>query len=236
MTYPFPPWQGARRCTGGATSGAGALLAWCQANRPSGERSMGIYNCRSVRGSSTTSLHGEGRALDWGVPVGAGGTGTTTGHELVDLLGSNADTLGLQAIIYDRTIWSARSPAGRPYAGVSPHYDHLHIELTWEAADNLTLSTLVAVLGGTANRPVNVDAALAYNRRQGFTDSEVHLIESVVGTARDGQWDADTVRAIAEWQRRHDIPVDGKVWRNANGNTWPPIQSAAREPVSRVDW
>lgn len=227
MNHPFAPWVGAKYCTGDASSGAGALLAWCQANRPPGERSMGIYNCRNVRGSSTTSLHGEGRALDWGLPLSAQRTGTPEGRQLVDLLGSNADKLGLQAIIYDRTIWSARSPAGRPYTGVNPHYDHLHIELTWEAARNLTLATLVAVLGGTADKPLRVDDALAYNQRQGFSADEVRLIESVVGTQPDGVWDADTVRAIAAWQRAHDIPVDGKVWRNANGNTWPPIQAAA---------
>jgi hypothetical protein len=227
MTYPFARWERATECTGGPTSGAAALLAWCQANRPSGERSMGIYNCRNVRGSTTTSLHGEGRALDWGVPLSAEETGTPEGRALVDLLGTNADTLGLQAVIYDRTIWSARSPAGRPYNGVSPHYDHLHIELTWEAARNLTLATAVAVLGGTAEKPIRVEEALVYNQKQDFSDDEIRLIENVVGTLADGLWDVDTVSAIAHWQRSHDIPPDGKVWRNARGNTWPRIQAAA---------
>ena len=69
MTYSFARWEGATNCTGGPSSGAAALLAWCQANRQPPGRSLGIYNCRSVRGSSTTSLHGEGRALDWGLPL-----------------------------------------------------------------------------------------------------------------------------------------------------------------------
>lgn len=228
MTYPFARWEGARNCTDEASSGAGALLAWCQANHQPPGRSLGIYNCRNVRGSATRSLHSEGRALDWGLPLSPEGGGTDVGHELVDRLGSNADKLGLQCIIYDRTIWSAQSPTGRPYRGVNPHYDHLHIELTWEAARELTLATLVAVLGGTAERSLQIDAALSYNRDQGFSADEIELIQQVVGALVHGDWDGETVRAVADWQRANDIPVDGKVWRNPRGNSWPRIQSAAR--------
>lgn len=158
-TYPIPgPWQGGQSCTGRVTPGAAALLAWMLANRPAPpERSMGIYNCRTVVGGSATSLHAEGRALDWGVfPLAADGTGTDAGHELVDLLLSSADLLGIQCVIYDRTIWSARSPGGRRYTGRHPHYDHLHIELQWEQARTLTLNRLVEVLGGTAEKPGDI--------------------------------------------------------------------------------
>ena len=227
MSYPFAPWQGATNCTGTATSGAGALLAWLQANRQPPGRSFGIYNCRNVAGSATTSLHGEGRAIDWGMPLGGDGKGTSDGRTLVDLLGSKADQLGLQCIIYDRTIWSARSPDGRPYTGVNPHYDHLHIELTWDAARQLTLATAAAVLGGSADRPLQLDSALAYDKGQGFSTDEVKLIQRVVGSAEDGLWGPNTVRAVADWQRANGIPVDGKVWKDARGNTWPRIQATA---------
>jgi Putative peptidoglycan binding domain len=226
MSYPFAPWEGAKNCIGSVSSGAAALLAWCQANHQPPGRSLGIYNCRNVRGSTRTSLHGEGRALDWGMPLGPDRRGTPLGHELVDLLGSNADKIGLQCIIYDRTIWSAGSPDGRPYGGVAPHYDHLHIELSWEAARELTLATLVSVLGGTAERPLAVDAALAFNQGQGFSADEIKLIQRVVTAPVTGDWDADTVLAVADWQRDNGIPVDGKVWRSAQGNTWPLIQAA----------
>jgi len=156
-TYPIPgPWQGAQTCTGRVQPGAAALLAWLLANREAPpERSMGIYNCRTVRGGSTTSLHGEGRAVDWGVPMNAR-VGSAEGHELVDLLLTHAETLGVQCIIYDRRIWSARSPGGRTYSGVHPHYDHLHIELQWEQARSLSLNKLVEVLGGVAEKPEDV--------------------------------------------------------------------------------
>jgi hypothetical protein len=147
MSFNFAPWEGATNCTGSVTPGASHLLAWCREAYPQGG-SMGIYNCRTVVGGSTTSLHGEGRALDWGMPM-VGGRGSPAGHELVRRLGENGQRLGIQAIIYDRQIWSARSPDGRPYTGQHPHYDHLHIELTWNAARNLTLATLRSVLGSS---------------------------------------------------------------------------------------
>ena len=142
----WAPWQGASSCTGSVTQGAKHLLAWSREAYPQG-RSMGIYSCRTVVGGSTTSLHGEGRALDYGMPM-IGGRGTPAGHELVRRLGEHGVRLGIQAVIYDRTIWSARSPSGRPYTGTHPHYDHLHIELTWNAARLLNLTTLRNVLGG----------------------------------------------------------------------------------------
>lgn len=72
----MPAWQGANVCTDGPTPGARALLAyWLEAYRPPGS-SLGIFNCRTVRGGSTTSLHGEGRAVDLGVPVTAAGHDT----------------------------------------------------------------------------------------------------------------------------------------------------------------
>jgi peptidoglycan hydrolase-like protein with peptidoglycan-binding domain len=231
MSYPFSPWEAAKNCTGNATAGAGALLAWLQANRQPPGRSLGIYNCRNVTGSSTTSLHGEGRAIDWGTPLGGDGKGTSEGRALVDLLGSNADKIGLQCIIYDRTIWSKRSPDGRPYEGVNPHYDHLHIELTWQAARELTLATVVAVLGGTGDRPPQPDAGLAFDKGQGFSTDEIKLIQRVVGTEADGLWGPLTVQEVMDWQRANGIPVDGKVWRDPRGNTWPRIQAAAASQV-----
>lgn len=149
------PWQGAQRCTAGPTPGARALMAyWLESYAPPGT-SMGIYNCRTVRGGSTTSLHGEGRAADLGVPV------TAAGHRamwrFLQTLAPYAYRFGVQLVIFDRTIWSARrNSSGERYNGVHPHRDHAHVELSWNAARNLNLTTLRSVLGGGAREDDDV--------------------------------------------------------------------------------
>jgi hypothetical protein len=139
------PWEAATRCTGDAEPGARALLAWLLENYDDGF-SLGIYNCRSVRGASTKSTHGEGRGVDFGLPM-INGRANPIGHGIVPRLGAQGARLGIQTVIWDRRIWSAASPNGRPYTGVAPHYDHLHIELTRAAAAQMTLATFRAVLG-----------------------------------------------------------------------------------------
>jgi len=146
-------WQGAADCTSGPSSGAIALRDWLLAEYPTGW-SGGIYNCRTVRGSQSPSIHGEGRAFDLMLPV-VDGRGDPVGHEIVGRLGSAGDRLGIQCVIFDRTIWSGRSPSGRAYTGVHPHYDHLHIELNRSGARSLTGATLAATL-----RPPEPDVRL----------------------------------------------------------------------------
>jgi hypothetical protein len=115
----------ARRCTGGPQPGALRLRDWLAANYPGG-RNVGIYNCRPVRGGRNLSLHGEGRAVDWGV-------NRATGDQIVGRLRANewelARRMGLQEIIWNRQIWTAdRSSAGlRRYSGANPHTDHVHL-------------------------------------------------------------------------------------------------------------
>lgn len=137
-------WQGATRCTTGPAPGAIALRDWLLAEYPIGW-SGGIFNCRTVRGSQQPSIHGEGRAFDLMLPV-INGRGNPVGHEIVERLGSDGVRLGIQCVIFDRQIWSSRSPQGRPYTGVHPHYDHLHIELTPAAGRTLKRDQLQATL------------------------------------------------------------------------------------------
>lgn len=70
------------------------------------------------------------------------------GHQLIQRLRPFVGRLGIQCIIFDRTIWSRSSPNGTRYNGTHPHYDHIHIELTRFAAQALNLATIVAVVGG----------------------------------------------------------------------------------------
>lgn len=142
-------YEPARSCTDGPTPGARAFMAWflgIYAER--GGLNTGIYNCRAVAGTSTTSLHGEGRAMDFGVrPYSA-----PWGWDLANLLVRHSKALGVQCVIWDRKIWSgSHADAGwRDYGGASPHTDHLHVELSWDAARTLTPERIHEVLGAAA--------------------------------------------------------------------------------------
>ncbi len=160
------PYEGAVRCTSGPEPGARALLAWL-AESVEGW-SGGIFNCRSVRGASTKSIHGEGRAVDWMMVRGPDGKGTPEGWEVVRRLGAHGARLGIQCVIYDRRIFSASSPEGRPYNGVAPHYDHAHIELTRAAGNRMTLATFRAVLNEEDDDMTDHQAQLLADLHEGF--------------------------------------------------------------------
>lgn len=142
----WPAYQPAGRCTGSTPPGSEALMEWAVRDFGQGARNLGIYNCRDVRGSTNNSLHGEGRAVDVGFP----GSGNPAGTRLLNTLLPHVGTLGIQMIIWNRRIYSARYPNGARYTGVAPHTDHLHIELTWQAARNLTRARIRQVVGGGA--------------------------------------------------------------------------------------
>ena len=134
----FPTWEPAVRCTSGPSQGALALMRWfVEEFGDEGGYNLGIYNCRPVRGGGASSLHGEGRACDFGFPVG-----DPDGDECRDRLLDRVGRLGIQCIIYERRIFSKVSPDGRYYTGVNPHYDHLHVELSRESAAKLTFATV----------------------------------------------------------------------------------------------
>ena len=203
----FATWESAGACTAGPSRGALALRDFMMP-RYREARDGGIYNCRSVRGSTVPSMHGEGRAWDMMMPV-VNGRGHTRGHDAVRELGANGRRLGIQSIIFDRTIWSARSPSGRAYTGVHPHYDHLHIELTRDAARNLTQAQLSLVLGGPVapirrvRRPV---------LRQGDRGEQVKVLQrNLGGLAADGIFGPITTRAVRSFQAQKGLVVDGIV-------------------------
>lgn len=211
-------WQGATNCVGGPESGAVALLAWLRETYPR-SASMGIYNCRTVRGGASKSLHGEGRAVDLDPDGSRGLDGSAAGRSIVARLGAEGQRLGVQSVIYDREIWSQVSPHGRPYGGVHPHHDHLHIELTRAAGANLTLATLRAVLGGSEEDDV-------YVVRFGQSDGRVRRAQRVIQAAGasagmgdllprfgpDGDYGDETAEAVDALAARigGDFPIEGK--------------------------
>jgi len=137
-------YEPAVQCSGRGQDGAKQLMAWyLGAYSAKGGKNLGIYNCRPVAGSDTLSLHGEGRACDLGVPVGAGWAQT-----LADALVGGSAELGIQLVIHNRKVWSGRRPfeGWRAYGGSNPHTDHLHVELSWQAARDLTAARIQAHL------------------------------------------------------------------------------------------
>jgi hypothetical protein len=167
-------YEPAQTCTGGPAQGAKALMAWFLAQYAAlGGKNLGIYNCRSVRGGTTTSLHGEGRACDFGInPHGA-----TYGRLLAEQLRLHSAELGIQCIIWDRQIWSGAYPdAGwRAYTGTNPHVDHIHLELTRAAAQSLTPEQVQRVLQPVAARPVEDE----------MSQAQVDQLRRDIGFARD---------------------------------------------------
>lgn len=161
----FARWQPALRCADGPTPGARALMRWILEHHPKASN-LGIYACRPVRGGTAMSCHAEGRALDVGFPM-VDGRGSPAGYALVRQIVPNARRLGVQAVIYDRRIWSAKTPAGRPYHGINPHRDHVHIELTRHAGAKLTLATVRHVLGKPPAAGERVDRPAGGDRPRG---------------------------------------------------------------------
>jgi hypothetical protein len=131
------------RCSGGATDGALVFADYLRENFDRIVNSsipgdgVQLYNCRQVRGGRSLSVHAVGRALDVFVATQGGRADNAKGDQLANWLVENAEAIGVQAIIWDRTTW--RPGRGDScYTGAHPHNDHIHIELSREAASKDT--------------------------------------------------------------------------------------------------
>lgn len=133
-----PSWSGGRNCSGSLKAGTRQLGQFLVDNFP-GARSYQGYACRRIRGGRGMSVHGTGRALDVFIPLDRGQADNDLGDPVAAYLIENAERIGIQLIIWDRSIWSvSRRTRHRSYGGAHPHHDHLHIELTPEAANRQT--------------------------------------------------------------------------------------------------
>lgn len=213
----WPAYQPAGRCTGTTPPGSIALIEWATKDYGQGARNFGIYSCRSVRGSTTRSLHGEGRAVD----VGFSGVANPAGTRLLNLLLPHVGELGIQLIIWNRRIYSARYPRGAAYTGVVPHTDHLHIELTWAAARTLTRARIRQVLGGGGAPPAtdwtairrwnaglvyndfvklpNMDGGTPKSMQIGVLQNALNIVNNA-GLKVDGEYGPATMAAVYKFQ------------------------------------
>ena len=236
MTIYTGPYKGAVRCTSGPQPGAwGAMDYYISAYKSKGAVSDGIYNCRSVRGGKTTSIHGEGRAADFGVrPYGA-----SYGTALANAIVAMSKELGVQCVIWNRKIWSSAYPHSgwRAYHGVDPHTGHLHVELTWAMA-NKSRATVAKhwakVLGGVKPGDVKIGGSSGgsktYKKISGktplvklYTKGEpVKRAQKAVGVKNvDGYWGPSSVAQAKKWQKANGLAADGmigdKSWAVING-------------------
>jgi hypothetical protein len=209
----YSGYQPAAACTSGPTPGAKALMSWyLGAYKARGGTNLGIYNCRTVRGASTTSLHGEGRAVDFGInPHGAG-----YGDEVAELLRTRSKELGVQCVIWRRRIWSGSYPdkGFRAYSGTNPHLDHIHAELSWAAARTLTAAKVAQILSPAAS------SSSSSSLRAGASGAAVQKLQATLkawypttapfSTLRvDGQYGPATEIAVRAFQTRAGLTPDG---------------------------
>jgi hypothetical protein len=117
----MPNWNGPQ-------PGPVVLRQMIQANLPQVIR-IGIYNVRNVAGSSKQSLHAEGRAVDIYLNAFVAPE-RMLGDQLFAAFIECSASMGLEEVIWNRQIWSLTHRWVRPYTGVKPHIDHVHVGFT----------------------------------------------------------------------------------------------------------
>lgn len=213
-------YKGADHCVNNSYDAPGtrALAAWFLGVYQSlGGRNGGIFNCRNIAGTNTLSLHAEARALDAMTEAYP----SRWGWKLANFWRDWSAELGIQAIIYDRKVWSG----AKPYAGWrdllsgNMHTDHLHVEVNEDAAQTLTVVRINSVA-----RMAHTMRMLPVLRRTDTSDSVQAvkncqaLLNAHAGTmiAEDGVFGRATDARVRQFQTAHNLTVDGVV----GINTW----------------
>lgn len=133
-----PYWNGGAACSGRLRDGARALGEDLM-DRFQQVKSIGGYACRrNTADSSRLSVHGTGKALDIFIPTKGGSANTELGDPVANWLVTNASEIGIQLIIWNRSVWRANGANEAPYGGPVPHVDHIHAELIERAAREQT--------------------------------------------------------------------------------------------------
>jgi MYXO-CTERM domain-containing protein len=125
-----PKWTGTAAC-GGALKPGGHKLGQYLLQNFDEVSSVGGYACRrNTADSSRMSVHGTGRALDVFIPTLNGKADNAKGDKVANWLVTHAQRIGVQLVIWDRSIWRANGTNASAYGGPVPHIDHIHVELT----------------------------------------------------------------------------------------------------------
>jgi hypothetical protein len=135
-----PPWDGGSGCAGGFAPGA-QELAQRVASRFSQITRVFGYECRpNTANTAETSQHGTGRAIDLAIPTRDGDADNERGDPVANWLVQNSSRIGVQLVIWDRTVWvgDLAAPKARRYTGPDPHVDHIHVEINLAGASRET--------------------------------------------------------------------------------------------------
>lgn len=193
--------------------GALALLGWMIDN-VEGSSSSGCFNPTTIPGSTTYSLHAEGRAIDVHTPDNEVRARIVP---MLEILVAHSLELGLIEVIHQKKIWSTAVDAGsKPFSlwrglsnwqAVGDHMDHAHIGLTRDAAGNngaeyaLTLEKLDSILGPIIHPAVQAQP-------QGDDDMAHKIIAVVLGDPSRRDAHGNPVDPVA-WARFFGV-FDGK--------------------------
>jgi len=135
-----PPWTGRAACSTVFQPGAKVLADYVQARFPAVSFYQGLECRTNTANPAQMSVHGTGRAIDIFIPMAGGAADNTAGDPVANWLITHAERIGIQLVIWDRSVWQA-SLSGeklRAYSGPIPHIDHIHAEVTIEAASKQT--------------------------------------------------------------------------------------------------
>lgn len=135
-----PAWDGGAHCAGTFSAGTEELARQLQREFPQIARVYG-YECRpNTAIPGETSQHGTGRAIDLAIATRDGDADNEAGDAIANWLVANSARIGVQLVIWDRTIWfgDRTGAKAQPYLGPEPHIDHIHIEVTRAAAQRET--------------------------------------------------------------------------------------------------
>jgi MYXO-CTERM domain-containing protein len=131
-------WRGKSGCSGALKAGASTVAEFLD-DKFTAISSIGGYSCRpNTANTSKMSVHGSGRALDVMIPTKGGAADAAKGDPVANWLVMNATKIGVQLIIWNRTVWRANGTNTKGYTGPNPHIDHVHVELTSKAAAQQT--------------------------------------------------------------------------------------------------
>ena len=135
-----PPWTGRAACSTVFQPGAKVLADYVQARFPAVSFYQGLECRTNTANPAQMSVHGTGRAIDIFIPMAGGAADNTAGDPVANWLITHAERIGIQLVIWDQSVWQA-SLSGeklRAYSGPIPHIDHIHAEVTIEAASKQT--------------------------------------------------------------------------------------------------